>query len=158
MNASRESLKHSCLIACVAEATCYADPLSLFEPVLAALSLLAVVVAVCHAASLDMQSSQQGTSVDAEIGRDSDRKTSRREGDFVMEARAGRPRDEDRDYYRGKRKHRFSLNRRNGNRRHGDRDEDEDSLWDCDDLVCTLEWVLQYVLDTVSYPVRRLTV
>lgn len=41
-------------------------------------------------------------------------------------------------------------------RRHNNNDEDE-SLWDCDDLACSVEWVLQYILDTATYPVRRLT-
>ena len=138
---------------------------------------------ICESVSLDFEASKKGMSADLDMNSESEtertpvtkrsrserpennRNELRYDANLRYEPRR-ESRSESRDYddnqRHGKNKNNWEIKKsrnfmgRKSDRRSRDDDDDNDSLWNCDDLSCTVEWVMQYVLDTLTYPIRRL--
>lgn len=138
-------------------------------PVLAAFILVAGV-AVCESASLDGMFSRDGLSLDLDLGQKQHQQQQQQQQEEKIERveKVEKPKrrytyepvqesrhEESRREDHGRKKFRFLAKNKKKDR---SEDDDESSLLDCEDLYCAFEWALQYWVDTISYPVRRLTV
>lgn len=117
---------------------------------IASLFLLATL-AICETASLDV--SKKGVSLDLQT------EEPYRDIDDILPERKRRPKDYPEDEFvyerhgrNGKKKRGFSLNLKSDHRKTND--EERESIVDCDDLFCSLEYILKYLINTVVYPLK----